>query len=91
MARITKAALDVSWFIPLGGITSPVQLTNSVITGGNISFRFVTEAGRSYLVQSTDALDSTWSGIETISGDGTMKTVTYSITGPQKYFRVRAQ
>ena len=47
MVRLTGAALDVSWFIPIGGIASAVKLGNVTQAGGNFTFAFPTEAGRS--------------------------------------------
>jgi len=91
MVRFTGTALDVSWFIPLGGILSPIKLFNVNTSGANISFSFPTETGRSYVVQSTPALGSTWSDLETIPGDGTLKTVSYPINGTQQQFRIRIQ
>lgn len=91
MVRVTAAALDASWFIPVGGLASPVKLINMVQSGGSISFGFPTEAGRSYVVQSLPELGLTWSDVETVPGDGTIKTGSYAVTGTQKYFRVRTQ
>jgi hypothetical protein len=90
-ARVTRAALDVSWFIPLGGIVSPVKLINVAQSGASIAFSFGTEVGRSYIIQATPALGSTWSDVETIPGDGTVRTVSYTITGEQQLFRVKTQ
>lgn len=89
MVRVTGAALDPSWFIPLGGIASPVKLINLSATGAAITFGFPTTAGRSYVVQAAPTLDGAWSDVETIAGDGTIKTVSYAITGGQRYFRVK--
>lgn len=89
--RITAAALDTSWFIPLGGVVSPVQLLNVAAAGGNLSFGFVSELGRTYVIESTDALGGTWTDVDTIPGDGTLKSVAYPTTDPQRYFRVRVQ
>ena len=91
MARISGAALDVSWFIPLGGIPSPVRLINTSRNGANIGFGFETEAGRSYTVQSAAILGGSWSDVETISGDGAVKSGSYGITPTQQFFRVRTQ
>lgn len=93
MVRVTGAALDVSWFIPIGGISSATSVTLQNITqsGNSIAFSFVTENGRSYIVQSAAALGSTWGDVETISGNGTTKNVSYTITGTQRFFRVKIQ
>jgi len=91
MVRVTGAVLDSSWFIPLGGIASSVKLVNVTQSGGNLSFSFATESGRSYKVQSTGELGSVWNDEQTIPGDGTIKNVSYPISGLQKHFRVATQ
>jgi hypothetical protein len=90
-ARFTAAALDPSWFIPLGGVASPVQLIQVTGSGTTFSFGFATELGRSYVVQSALTVDGIWDNEETVPGDGAVKTVSYAITGDQKLFRVRVQ
>jgi hypothetical protein len=91
MIRVTSAALDPSWFIPLGGVPSPVRLVNVNRSGANISFSFATEAGRSYIVQSAAAIGGAWGLVETIPGDGTIKTVSYTISPGGELFRVKTQ
>lgn len=91
MIRVTRAALDPSWFIPPGGVPSPVRLVNLNHTGNNIAFGFATEAGRSYIVESAGTLDGSWGNVETIPGDGSVKTVSYTLTGDQRHFRVRTE
>jgi hypothetical protein len=87
--RITRAPLDVSWFIPLGGIANRISLSNVVTGPTSISFSFATETGRSYEVQASDALGSAWTMVETITGDGSTKTVTYQRSAAQKFYRVK--
>jgi len=89
--RITSAALDPSWFIPLGGVVSSVKLVNVIQSGASIAFSFPTEAGRSYKVQSTAELSAAWNDEQTVPGDGTTKNVSYPIGGTQKHFRVVTQ
>lgn len=89
--RISGEALDPSWFIPLGGMAAPVQIINLVKTAGNFSFSFVTESGRSYVVQGADSMSGTWSDLETLPGDGNLKQVSYAAAGNQKYYRVKVQ
>jgi hypothetical protein len=89
--RISALALDPSWFIPLGGLASPVQLLNARTSSGNIAFDFVTETGRTYVVQTNIALGLSWGDAQTIPGDGTLKTASFPVTGTQKNFRVKTQ
>ncbi len=94
VVRLTGEALDPSWFIPLGGVVaSPtsVTLTDAAVANGSISFRFATQAGFSYVVQATDALGGAWGDVETLSGDGSTKTVGYTLSGSHRFFRVEAQ
>jgi hypothetical protein len=91
--RITGEALDPSWFIPLGGVVSlpTVALTDVGLAGNSIAFSFATQSGFSYIVQSTDALDGTWGELETISGNGSLRTVSYAISGAHRFFRVEVR
>ncbi len=91
MVRFTAAALDPSWFIPIGGVAPSVRLTSAAREGSSIVFGFETEAGRSYVVESALAVDAAWSDAETIPGDGAAKTVSYPIAGDRRFFRVRIQ
>ncbi len=91
LVRITGAALDPSWFVPPGGIAPQLELLDVSVAGGNVSFGFVTEPGRSYVVQSSGAPDSGWADVETVPGDGSAKTVNYPATAAQQYFRVRVE
>jgi hypothetical protein len=92
--RITGAPLDVSWFIPLGGIpevTAGIQIINPSPAGGLFSFSFATQNGTSYKVQSVQTLGSVWGDEETVVGDGSIKTVAYPIGAQPKFFRVNTQ
>jgi hypothetical protein len=92
--RITGAPLDVSWFIPMGGIPEivpGVQIINPSAAGGLFSFSFATQNGTSYKVQSVETLGGIWGDEETVLGDGTIKTVAYPIGAQPKFFRINAQ
>jgi hypothetical protein len=89
--RLTAAPLDVSWFIPLGGVAANVTIENVMVSANSVSFSFVTTAGRSYVVQSTTSLGGTWTDVETVTGDGTRKTVNYAASGAQKFFRINVR
>lgn len=90
MFRFTAAALDPSWFIPVGGVAASLQLLNVSATGGNFSFSFNTEGGRTYTVETNANLGGGWGEIETVVGDGSLKTVSYPLSGTQNNFRVRS-
>ena len=93
--RVTSAALDPSWFIPMSAATtspgSPVQLINITSGNGSIAFGFSTQSGHSYVVQSSPSIgaDAVWTDVQTIVGDGTVKPVTANITAATQFFRVR--
>jgi hypothetical protein len=89
LVRISGEALDPSWFVPLGGLAAPVKILNTVIQAGSISFSFATENGRSYVVEAADSLGGAWTDLDTVTGDGTVKTVTYPASLAQRYFRIR--
>lgn len=92
--RVTSAALDPSWFIQMGAsvVSSPVSLVGITVGNGSFSFGFSTVNNHSYVVQSSPALGAgaVWMDVQTVPGDGTVKTVSYDTTGPQLFYRVRA-
>ena len=57
---------------------------------GNFSFSFNTEGGRTYTVETNANLGGGWGEIETVVGDGSLKTVSYPLSGTQNNFRVRS-
>lgn len=92
--RVTSAALDPSWFIAMSTGTAagaPVSLVSIVASNGNLFFGFSTQSGHSYVVQSSPSIgpDAVWTDVETVSGDGTVKSVTYGLTLQKEFFRVR--
>lgn len=91
MVRITGAALDPSWFLPVGGVATPVTLVNAGADGGNGSFRFATEAGRAYVIQATPDLNVPWVNVQTNSGDGTVQLFNFPLTGTNMFFRVQVR
>ncbi len=72
------------------GAPKIVSTTNS---GGNIFFSFASEPGASYFVEGKDSLSVTnWQLLQTLTGDGTLKTLSYPIHAPQqRFYRLRAQ
>lgn len=68
----------------------PPTLSASLNGFGNIQISFATQQGVSYQVLYKNALtDSIWNPIETISGDGTTKSVSYSVNGPLRFYAVQ--
>lgn len=92
--RVSGTALDPSWFIPIStGVAAgaPVALINITNGPGSISFGFGTQSGHSYIVQSSPSIgpDAVWTDVQTIPGDDTVKSVTFNLTHPTQFFRVR--
>ena len=72
------------------GAPKIVSTTNS---GGNIFFSFASEPGATYYVEGKDSLNAAnWQLLQTLTGDGTLKTLSYPINAPQqRFYRLRAQ
>lgn len=57
--------------------------------GNDIQISFPTQNGVDYQVGYKDSLiDSDWTAIETVAGDGTTKTVSYPVTNPLRFYTV---
>lgn len=87
--RISEGALSPAEFVQ--ATPPPVELINVSRVGATFSFQFATQSGASYVVESTTALGAQWGEVETIPGNGEVKTVSYTIEGERKFFRVRSQ
>ena len=62
---------------------------SAALSGGNIILSFPTQAGVVYRVLSRDDLgSSTWTPLTTVTGDGSVKSVSDPATGAQRYYRV---
>ena len=68
-------------------------IVNSGVSGTTLTLQIPTEIGPTYLVQTNSNLATTnWQTAATISGDGTIKPFTTSITNaPQLFIRVKMQ
>jgi subtilisin family serine protease len=75
-----------------GACAIPVILSPS-LSGTALIFSFQTIPGKTYIVQSKDSLhDTKWQVLQTIPGDGSVKTVTNSTTlALERYFRLLVQ
>ena len=91
--RICAAALSPDQFLKAGA-PAPVYLFNLTTESGQVQFSFPTKAGVAYVVQARDSLSgasSSWVDLETVTGDGTVKTRGYPLQGGGRYFRVKGQ
>jgi hypothetical protein len=66
---------------------APAVALNAVSSGGNLNLQFATEAGFNYTVlYQTNLSDATWTPLNTVAGDGTVKTMTDSMTAASGRF-----
>jgi hypothetical protein len=90
-ARLVSAAID--WALNLGqGAASPI-LFNPQKSGDTFSVSVMTESGRTYLLQSKDALsDPIWVTVQTVPGTGGTVTLTdLNATAATRFYRVEVQ
>lgn len=81
------------WSLRFSVPTAPApMLLPPTVSGGQIILRIPTVVGVSYTVEFKTALtDPAWATLQTITGDGTLQTVTDSAqASPQRYYRVRS-
>jgi hypothetical protein len=90
--RVAVASEALSQFV-VGGPPAPVQLLHPRRSGTNFQFQFLSEAGRSNLIQSrTNLVLGVWQNRTSILGDGTLKTVVLPMSGlPAEFFRIVTQ
>lgn len=74
-------------------VALPVTLLNPVRSNSTFSFSFVSLAGIKYLAQTNNALNSTnWTTLESVTGDGTTKTVTHTNPPAEMlFYRVKSE
>ena len=66
---------------------APAVALNAASSGGNLNLQFATEAGFNYTVlYQTNLSDATWTPLNTVAGDGTVKTMTDSMTAASGRF-----
>ena len=92
MVVVTNLAGSVTSGIATLTVTLP-QIVGVKQAGTNFSFSFQTVSGRTYLVQYENVLSSVgWSNLQTVPGDGTIKTFLTPINAaPQRFFRLLLQ
>ncbi len=82
---LTLAAVSLQ-----GAIVPPLQILNPHVASGSLMFEFSTEAGQTYTVEYADTLPSNnWQTLTTLTGDGTIKTVSDPASLPARFYRVR--
>jgi hypothetical protein len=70
----------------------PAFPVNASVSAGTISLKFQTQSGHTYTVLYSGSLNPpNWQTLTTVPGDGTVKTVPDTATGPQKFYRVEVQ
>lgn len=78
---------DGAYTCPFG---VPPTLHEVNATPDGVTFSFLTTAGQTYVVESTDnPASGPWAAGQMIAGTGAEVTVTNAVTGPQQFFRVR--
>jgi hypothetical protein len=84
----TNSATSVFLVVGSGG---PVSLSPPKRMGTNCGFAFQSEAGLSYTVERNDDLrTANWTLVQTISGDGALKSFLAPVAdAPQRFFRVK--
>lgn len=68
---------------------APPMLDVTLNDEGVIEISFPTEAGANYQVVTKDNLNDEWSEVETVAGDGEIKTVSYPVSDPRRFYAVR--
>ncbi len=69
-------------------LVQPVAITPAR-SGANIQLSFPTQISTSYQVlYKNDLSDAQWTLVETVPGDGSVKTVSYPATGQRRFYRV---
>jgi PKD repeat protein len=78
-------------FVTVTNLPPPVVVVNGS-DGTNFIFSFSTVPGKTYVVQYKDLLsDPVWQTLGSVPGDGTLQTVTNSLTVPQRFYRLNVQ
>jgi hypothetical protein len=73
-------------------LTSAVSLSPPQVKNGQLTFRFISAAGVLYAIQRTTSLSPpNWQTIDTIPGDGTVKSFTDSANEGESYYRIAYQ
>ena len=67
----------------------PPEILDPQLIGTNIVFSFQSVAGQTYSVQSkTNLLNPVWTTFQSLTGDGSIISITNAATLPQRYYRI---
>jgi hypothetical protein len=92
--RITSDGnANANLFVAVPAVTAaaPVQV-EAAVDQGRIVLSFPTVSGSNYKVYYKNGLtDSTWSLLTMVAGDGSVKSVSDSISGPARFYRLQIQ
>lgn len=70
-------------------LAAAVQLSRPVVSGNSLNFPLNTTAGILYVVQASDSLaQPNWQTTTTFTGDGTVRTISDTITAGTRFYRV---
>ena len=90
---VTTLAGSVTSAVATLTVMAPPSLLSPTVNGGNFSFSFATVTGFTYLAQYKNSLsDPVWQTFQSITGDGTTKTITVPLSAAvQRFYRVTVQ
>lgn len=72
-------------------LLAPALEFNTSTSGGNINLSFGTQSGFSYTVlYKSDLTDSAWTVLNTVAGDGTVKTISNAMTDSSRFYLLQA-
>jgi PKD repeat protein len=84
----TASITNVDYIVGYG----PPILLSPAANADEFTFSFETISGKTYNVEFSDAADQPWQTSQSLPGDGTVKTITNSISAvPQRLFRLRVE
>ena len=72
-----------------GRASAPQAIFGAMRTGTDFAFWFTTVPGLTYDIQYKDSLDDPmWQTLQSVSGDGTVKTIVVSVSAPHRFYRL---
>jgi hypothetical protein len=92
---VGSAPPGTAWVARYSGTNASIVLVTGLdashvsVSSGSFNLPINTTAGITYVVQFSDAFNpAAWQTIKTLSGDGTLQTVSDPVTGSQRFYRV---
>jgi hypothetical protein len=87
---IDNVLVKESYYSCASNLVAPA-IVDTRIEDGNVTFSFQTASGQSYTVQYQDALaNGTWNTLQSFAGDGSVKSITNTLSSPQRFYRVKS-